>query len=82
MDKKLIIPKKEAPITEPESPAKRTYCTDVRKKLNEGKKWKLHIVVEDDNAKSILNDVEKSIAGGDYQKLINNIIRLHYKKAK
>lgn len=61
-------------------PIRRTYCTDVRKKIEGGKRWRLQLDVDHDNALSIINEVEKSIAGGEYNKVINNIIRAHYSK--
>lgn len=63
-------------------PIKRTYCTDVRKKIESGKRWRLQLDVDSDNAKNIISEVENSIAGGEYNKVINNIIRLHYSKPK
>ncbi len=61
---------------------KRTYCTDVRKKIEGGKRWRLQLDIDNDNATNIVNEVEKSLAGGEYNKVINNILRAHFKKAK
>lgn len=63
-------------------PAKRAYSTDVRQKIANGEKWRLPLVIDDDNANNILAEIENSLTGGEYNKVINGIIRRHYEKKK
>lgn len=58
---------------------RRSYETDPRKKIEEGKPWRITIVIDNANAKNILDEISASETGGNYQDTINNRLRKSYK---
>lgn len=57
---------------------KRGYRKNLLERLEDGKPWRVIIEIENDIAKKIAEDVSKSPAGGEYKKLINNLLRKSY----
>lgn len=63
---------------------KRTYLTNPQDKINNGKPWTFHFVIDPDVAEKLIEEKENSPTGAEFGKLINARLRKSYgiKKAK
>jgi hypothetical protein len=62
-----------------EKPKKNKYSKDVLEKIKAGKPWIYPLNIHPKNATKLVEDIESNPSGGEYQKLLNNIIAKHYK---
>jgi hypothetical protein len=67
-----------ATTTETEK-SKNKYSTDVKQKIKDGKPWKYLLEIHPKVATKIVEDIESNPLGGEYQRLINNILAKHYR---
>ena len=62
-----------------EKPKKNKYSKDVLEKVKNGESWIYPLKVHPKIALKLVEEIESNPSGGEYQKLINNILAKHYK---